>query len=70
MTQPQKKFFKTIDTLLAQLSIFFIKLYQHTLSPDKGIFSPVLKGRVCAHQPHCSQYAIQTLKRYGFRKGI
>jgi putative membrane protein insertion efficiency factor len=65
-----KKLFKTIDTLLAQLSIFLIKLYQRTLSPDKGLLSPRLKGRVCAHQPHCSEYAIKTLKRYGFWKGI
>ncbi|MDR0607364.1 MAG: membrane protein insertion efficiency factor YidD [Candidatus Peribacteria bacterium] len=60
----------TLDQLLANLTIVFIKLYQHTLSPDKGIFSPVLKGRICSHQPHCSEYAIKTLNRYGFRKGI
>ncbi|MDR0282976.1 MAG: membrane protein insertion efficiency factor YidD [Candidatus Peribacteria bacterium] len=65
-----KKLLKTIDKLLTYLSIFFIKLYQYTFSPDKGIFSPILKGRICSHEPHCSQYAIQTLKRYGFRKGI
>jgi len=61
---------KTLDTLCANLAIFFIKIYQRTLSPDKGIFSPVLKGRICSHQPHCSEYAIKTLKRYGFRNGI
>ncbi|MBQ9553633.1 hypothetical protein IJU97_01355 [bacterium] len=31
-------------------------MYQQTLSPDKGIFSPFLKGRICAHEPHCSEY--------------
>ncbi|MDR2190402.1 MAG: membrane protein insertion efficiency factor YidD [Candidatus Peribacteria bacterium] len=65
-----KPVFRIIDSFLASLIIFFIKLYQLTLSPDKGIFSPVLKGRVCAHEPHCSEYAIKTLKRYGFWKGI
>ncbi|MDR3169263.1 MAG: membrane protein insertion efficiency factor YidD [Candidatus Peribacteria bacterium] len=59
-----------LDSLLANLTIFFIKLYQLTLSPDKGIFSPILKGRICSHEPHCSEYAVRTLKRYGFRKGI
>ena len=61
---------KTIDHLLALLTIALIRLYQYTLSPDKGIFSPVLKGRVCSHEPHCSEYAIRTLRRYGFRKGF
>ena len=59
-----------IDKAITYLCIGLIKLYQYTLSPDKGIFSPVLKGRICPHQPHCSEYGIRTLKRYGFRKGI
>lgn len=34
------------------------------------MFSLVLKGRVCAHEPHCSEYGKRTLKRYGFFNGI
>jgi putative membrane protein insertion efficiency factor len=63
-------FLQFINTLLTHITIFLIKLYQYTLSPDKGLLSPILKNRICPHQPHCSEYAIQTLKRYGFRKGI
>ncbi|MEI8009189.1 MAG: membrane protein insertion efficiency factor YidD [bacterium] len=29
-----------------------------------------LKGRICAHEPHCSKYSITVLKRYGFWPGI
>ncbi|MEI7919297.1 MAG: membrane protein insertion efficiency factor YidD [bacterium] len=25
---------------------------------------------MCAHEPHCSKYSINVLKRYGFRPGI
>ncbi|MDR2541600.1 MAG: membrane protein insertion efficiency factor YidD [Candidatus Peribacteria bacterium] len=65
-----KKVLKILDNFLAKVSIGSIKLYQRTLSPDKGILSPMLKGKVCSHEPHCSEYAIKTLKRYGFRYGI
>jgi len=29
-----------------------------------------LKGRICAHEPHCSKYSIAALKRYGIWPGI
>ncbi len=47
-----------------------IQLYQKTLSPDKWILSPLLKWRVCAHEPHCSAYGRECMKRYGFRPWI
>ncbi|HRX64089.1 MAG TPA: membrane protein insertion efficiency factor YidD [Candidatus Absconditabacterales bacterium] len=61
---------KLIDKILAQTSIFFIKIYQYTLSPDKGLPSLWLKGKICAHEPHCSQYSILSFKRYGFLSGF
>ncbi len=61
-----------ITTLFAQImigvSIWLIRVYQITLSPDKGVLSPRLRGRVCTHEPHCSEYTIQALKRYGLIK--
>jgi putative membrane protein insertion efficiency factor len=63
-------FLQALDRFLAFITMLLIKLYQITLSPDKGIFSPILKGKICSHEPHCSEYAIRTLKRYGFWKGI
>lgn len=59
-----------LNKILAQIVIVFIKIYQITISPDKWIFSSILKWKICSHQPHCSQYSIQVLKRYGFWPGI
>jgi methionyl-tRNA formyltransferase len=63
-------FRKRINTRLAKPLIWIIKGYQYTLSPDKGLPSFWLKGRVCMHIPHCSQYSINAFKRYGFWPGI
>lgn len=51
-------------------AILLIKAYQATLSPDKWLFSPWLKGRVCAHEPHCSEYAIQCFRQYPFFQAL
>ena len=59
-----------IDKILAWALVFLIKLYQYSISPDKGIFSPILKWRICSHKPHCSEYATQILKRYWFFKWL
>lgn len=63
-------FLKTLDQLLAQITIGLIRLYQATLSPDKGLLSFFLKGRICTHEPHCSEYGLKCLKRYGFWHGL
>ncbi len=52
------------NTALAKGMIYIIRLYQVTLSPDHGILSPWLKGTVCAHTPHCSEFGRQALQRY------
>ena len=65
-----KKIIYFIDTIFARIALWLIKLYQRTISPDKWIFSPILKWRVCSHTPHCSEYATQVLKRYWFFKWI
>ncbi|MBU1136988.1 membrane protein insertion efficiency factor YidD [Patescibacteria group bacterium] len=47
-----------------------IKVYQKTISPDHGAF-PILRllGQ-CRHQPTCSEYTYQAIKRAGVIKGI
>ncbi len=60
------KFFVWIDEILAKIMILLIKIYQKTLSPDKWIFSPIFRGKICSHEPHCSEYSAQVFKRYGF----
>ena len=60
------KILRWIDRWLAWIMIWLIKIYQKTLSPDEWIFSPILKGRICSYEPHCSEYSVQVFKRYGF----
>ncbi|MFA5748032.1 MAG: methionyl-tRNA formyltransferase [Candidatus Absconditabacterales bacterium] len=64
------KLLKSIDRRIAKFFILLIRGYQYTISPDKGLLSLRLKGRVCMHQPHCSQYSLIVFKRYGFVNGI
>lgn len=59
------KLLKNLNTFGGWLLNIGINIYQYTISPDKGIFSYFLKGRVCAHEPHCSAYGKECLKRYG-----
>ena len=65
-----KKLIKKIDRMLARFLIILIRGYQRTLSPDKGILSFYFKGKVCSHEPHCSEYWVRTLARYGFLNWI
>ena len=46
---------------LGYMALFFIRLYQYTVSP--------LIGPRCRFYPTCSNYAIEAIKRYGFVKG-
>lgn len=62
--------FKKLNKILAKPVIRLITIYQYTISPDKWLPSFWLKGRICAHEPHCSKYSIHVLKRYGFWPGI
>ncbi len=51
---------------MATIMIGFIKIYQFFLSPDKSIFFAWLKGKICCHEPHCSQYSIEVFKKFWF----
>ena len=42
--------------------IFLVKIYQSIISP---LFPPT-----CRYKPTCSEYAIQSLKKYGLVKGV
>lgn len=55
-----------ISRLPNQIALALIRLYQKTLSPDKWIFRWWLSGRICAHEPHCSEYGKQCFQRYPF----
>lgn len=42
--------------------VFVIKIYQNIISP---LFPPT-----CRYTPTCSEYSIQSLKKYGLIKGV
>ncbi|MDR0969638.1 MAG: membrane protein insertion efficiency factor YidD [Lentimicrobiaceae bacterium] len=52
------KFLKKIPT---EVLVFFIRIYQYTLSP--------FLGRSCRYVPTCSTYAIEALRKHGFFRG-
>ncbi|WP_321529985.1 membrane protein insertion efficiency factor YidD [uncultured Desulfuromonas sp.] len=47
---------------LVNLSLFLIKVYQRTISP--------LTPPSCRFIPTCSEYAILSIKKYGFFVGV
>ena len=52
--------------------IFFIRIYQATISPDHGILKKlgIIRHPVCVFTPTCSEYTAQALMKYGSIKGI
>ena len=48
--------------IFSNISIKLIKIY-------KFLFSPLL-GHSCRYLPTCSEYSIESLKTYGFLKGL
>lgn len=52
--------------------IFFIYLYQKTISPERG-FLPYILGmrrKTCLFYPSCSEYGKESFKRHGTISGI
>ena len=67
MKKQLKTFLSRIDCGLRKIAQWGIRLYQWTFSPDKSIlFSPFLRGRICRHEPHCSQYGYECFQEYNF----
>lgn len=53
---------------MKQLLIFFIEIYQKTLSPDH---SPFRKGiGKCRYFPSCSEYTKLSIKNHGSARGL
>lgn len=50
--------------------IFFINIYQRTLSPDHGWLRPLFPHGVCKFYPTCSEYTKQAVSRHGAVKGM
>ncbi len=52
---------KIISKIAGKVLIFFIRIYQYTLSP--------YIGRSCRYVPSCSVYSIEAIQKHGPIKG-
>ncbi|MFA5211582.1 MAG: membrane protein insertion efficiency factor YidD [Patescibacteria group bacterium] len=52
------------------LVLFFIKIYQKTISPDHGIFKQKYPHGYCRFYPTCSVYSYEVIKKRGLIIGI
>lgn len=51
---------------MKNILIFLLKIYKNYFSkPLAGTF-----GNACRFTPTCSEYTIEALEKYGFRKGL
>lgn len=62
---------KSAPSLLSQLALSGIRLYQGVFSPDRGgIFSALTAGAsTCRFSPRCSDYTAQAIIQYGILRG-
>jgi len=58
------------DKLLAKGSIFLIKIYQKTISPDHSELGKTKPFHGCKFYPSCSEYGIKVIKKHGFIFGL
>jgi putative membrane protein insertion efficiency factor len=64
-----KDFWFTVKTAPVLAAIFIIRVYQKTLSLDHGLFRFLKPYGFCRFCPTCSEYAVQSLEKYGFLRG-
>ena len=62
-------FIKKIINFPKNVIIFFIKIYQKTISPDHGPLKNFFPHGYCRFTPTCSQYGIDAFKKYGVIRG-
>ncbi len=55
--------------MLSRTAIFLLRLYQHTLSPDRGWLRNRHPYGYCRFYPTCSEYAIQAITKRGLIRG-
>ncbi len=55
---------------MKKTALFFIKIYQKTLSPDHGVLKNFLITAKCRFYPTCSEYTYEAIEKYGVFKGF
>ena len=57
--------------MIKKILIWFVKIYQKTLSPDHSIWAKSMnKPPYCKHIPSCSDYMIESLEKKWVIKGL
>jgi len=56
-----------ISKIVYFICFLLIKAYQYVLSPAKDLFFGPIR---CRFSPSCSQYALESLRTKGIRKGL
>ncbi|OGY43648.1 MAG: membrane protein insertion efficiency factor YidD [Candidatus Buchananbacteria bacterium RIFCSPLOWO2_01_FULL_39_33] len=59
----------TLNYLPHLLVLKLIRIYQKTLSFDHGLVKIFFPNGYCKYRPTCSQYAYQSVEKYGIIKG-
>jgi putative membrane protein insertion efficiency factor len=59
---PSTPWYRWPDRVLGLGVIFLLRIYQVTLSP--------LLGPACRFTPSCSNYMIESIKKYGLLRGV
>lgn len=54
---------------MKKLCVFFLRIYQKTLSPDHGVMRFFYPYRRCKWYPTCSEYAITAIQQVGMMRG-
>lgn len=55
--------------MLKKFVLKIIRFYQKYLSLDQGFLHRIFKIRICRFTPTCSEYAFQSVEKYGILKG-
>ena len=54
---------------MKKLAIYFIELYQKTISPDHGTMKKCFPTGCCRFTPSCSEYTKRAILQYGLLYG-
>jgi putative membrane protein insertion efficiency factor len=68
-TPQNKSFLAKISQVLSKLTIWFILVYQKTISPDHSFIGRFFPKIGCKYYPSCSEYTKQAIQQYGVVKG-
>jgi hypothetical protein len=56
--------------ILKRYALWWIRLYQKTLSLDHGPFKFLVPFGQCRFRPTCSEYAYEAVEKFGVVKGL